>query len=439
MKKYCVIGEKLGHTLSPEIHSMFFAITGDKGEYGKRELTRSEITDCRAFLRGYDGVNVTIPYKIDVMASLDEISDEAKHIGAVNTVKNRNGKLIGFNSDPFGFGDMLLSRGIDPEGRNVTVLGYGGAAKSVVYYLLSKNANVTVVCRNPENTTVNGVRVIGYDKLRQECGQSEGGYLLVNCTSLGMFPNTESSAVGEDVINAFEAVADIVYNPSFTCFLRRGAKLGKRCVGGFYMLVAQAMKSQSIWREKDVDKRVTDTIFNALSLANAIKNGQNIYLTGLMSCGKTTLGKALAKELGAEFVDADEYVCKMTGMTVPEMFGRGEAFFREMESRALLELSTKKGLVVATGGGVVLSDYNVDIMRLSGAVIYIKRDVEKIIQSVNCDNRPLLKEGAQKLTNIFEQRKTRYENSATVVCENNGDEKSGLANLLKILSPDKEI
>lgn len=434
MNRYCVIGEKLAHTRSPQIHDLFFSIRGIDGVYDVKEIKREDIGSCRDFLMTYDGVNVTIPYKTDVMKNLDVVSDEAANIGAVNTVKRAGDRLEGYNSDPYGFDAMLASRGIDPTSEKVAVLGWGGAARSVVHALKEKGAEVTVVSRDPSRVDEKGVRAVDYATLEKECEDGIGGYLLVNCTPVGMYPKEGVSPVGESVIARFDALADIVYNPMYTQFLRIGAKLGKRCAGGLYMLVAQAMKSQSIWRGEDADEQTTRVIFKKLSYEEALKGGLNIYLTGVMSCGKSTLGKALAKRLDRKFVDMDEYIVEREKRSIPDMFAEGEEVFRDAESRALYELSLQKGLVVATGGGCVLRDRNADVLLLSGATVFVKRDIDKIIETADCSGRPLLKDGAEKLRGIYAARKDRYFAGAQAVLDNDGDEKEGLEKLVALVT-----
>lgn len=431
--KFCVIGEKLGHTRSPQIHDLFFELKGEKGVYDVKEIKREKIGDCRNLLLKYRGVNVTIPYKTDVMKNLDYVSPEATLIGAVNTVKKVGDKLEGYNSDPYGFSAMLRSRDINVAGTAVVVLGWGGAARSVVHALKEQGARVTVVSRDPAKVDVADVRAINYLTLEEECGKGFKGHLIVNCTPVGMFPNDGKSPVGEDVISRFDALADIVYNPMYTEFLRIGAKLGKRCVGGLYMLVAQAMKSQSIWRDEETDEDVTVRIFKKLSFEEALKNGLNIYLTGIMSCGKSTLGKMLADATGRRFVDMDDYIVEREGKTIPELFAEGENVFRDAESRALYELSLEKGLIVATGGGALNRIRNRDMTLLSGATVFIRRNIDKIIATADCSGRPLLAQGAEKLRSIYEARKSRYYQSAQAVLNNEGDENEGLEKLLAIV------
>ena len=377
--RFCVIGEKLGHTRSPQIHSEFFDIKGENGVYEVREIAREDIGSCRDLLLGYDGVNVTIPYKTDVMKNLDAISDEAKSIGAVNTVKRRGDKLEGYNSDPYGFSAMLKSRGINAAEKRACVLGYGGAAKSVVHALRELGADVTVVSRDPAKVNENAVRAIDYETLRIECEKGAKGYLLVNCTPVGMYPKTGVSPVTEA-------------------------------------------------------ETATKKIFKKLSFRESLGGGDNIYLTGIMSCGKSTLGRLLAEALGREFVDMDAYIVEREGRTIPELFAEGEKTFRDAESRALYELSLGKGKIVATGGGCIKRAVNRDIMLLSGATVFVRRNIDKIIATADCGGRPLLAEGADKLRGIYAARKSRYYAAAQAVLDNDGDEKEGLDKLMKILS-----
>ncbi|MDE5618734.1 MAG: shikimate dehydrogenase, partial [Clostridia bacterium] len=257
MNKYCVIGEQLAHTLSPQIHKLFFENKGEIGEYGVREFAKSEILDAKSELIKYNGFNVTIPYKQTVMSFLDDISDEAKVIGAVNTVKNIDGKLYGYNTDPYGFSALLSVNGIDPCGKSAVVLGSGGAAKSVLYALSKMGVSSLMYVKRKEDEFIEGYQYITYDNL-----SGVSGYLLVNATPVGMYPHTGVSPVSDDIISEFDAVADVVYNPAMTEFVRIALRLGKKACSGLYMLVAQAIGSQSIWRDESVCSEDILPIFN---------------------------------------------------------------------------------------------------------------------------------------------------------------------------------
>lgn len=406
--KYCVIGEKLTHSMSPQIHKRYFEYYRQKGTYEITQIPMEDmISDCSATLKAYDGFNVTVPYKEKVLKYLKGTSDEAKEIGAVNTVVNQNGELYGFNTDPFGFESLLLHNDVVIKDKVFAVLGSGGASKSVCYILKKRGAKQVVVVTRKDCSEEG---YISYERLADFKGD-----VLVNTTPVGMYPNTDGCPVGEDVIANFDTVVDIVYNPVYTELLKTAVKLGKKAVGGLYMLVAQAMKSEEIWQKKITDKELYVDIYNALMKEYFQKNGGNIYLTGIMSCGKTVKGKRVARTLGWEFVDADEYIEKISGRSVKQLFAEGEHVFRNWESRAMYELSQRKNLVVATGGGAILKDVNVSAMKLSGVIVLIERKIEDILNGINTDTRPLLKDGKDKLVSIYESRKDRYYSTCDVV------------------------
>ncbi len=424
---YCVIGKKLTHTLSPEIHSAFFELTNKSDVYEAVELTPEQVANGRDFLLRYDGVNVTIPYKQTVMSLLDDISDEARAIGAVNTVKREGGKLYGFNTDPYGFEAMLASRGIDPAGKSAYVLGYGGAARSVIYALNRAGADVTVVSRDPERANADGHEAVSYAELSKR-----SGYLLVNCTPMGMYPEVDVSPVGDDVVEKFDAAADLVYNPVLTRFLRSAVTMGKRAVGGLYMLVAQAMESQRIWTCDERAATLTKTVYDRVA-RGFLRDSGNIWLVGMPGCGKTTFGAWIAQKTERDFVDADAYVQHLSGMTIAEMFERGEDFFRDAESEAIACLACRKGLVIATGGGAVLRPFNIDCMRLSGTTLFIDRAPGDIIADVDYASRPLLVQGAERVWRLYEQRSRKYADAAQITVKNDADEREVFARLLRAI------
>ncbi|MDE6189357.1 MAG: hypothetical protein K2G37_03640 [Clostridia bacterium] len=414
--KYCVIGEKLTHSMSPQIHKQYFDSYNLDGEYTIRQIPMEEMLgDCKDILLGYDGFNVTVPYKEKVMKYLTDISEEAKSIGAVNTVVNSRGSLYGYNTDPYGFASMLEVNGIAIKDKTFVVLGSGGASKSVRYILKKLGAkSVAVATRDCEKGKSDGY--VTYDELENYKADA-----LVNTTPVGMFPNVDGIPVSESVISNFNSVVDVVYNPVYTKLLQTAVRLGKKAVGGLYMLVAQAMKSQEIWNGKATDAALTKAIYNTLMKEYFAKEGGNIYLTGIMSCGKSVKGRRVAQKLGWEFVDADKYIEEIAGESVAQMFEKGEEYFRNWESEALFRLSQRKNLVVATGGGAILKDVNVSAMKLSGIIVLIERNVDDIIANVNVSTRPLLKNGADKLRKIYDDRKNKYYSTCDVVvtsCEN---------------------
>ena len=399
--KYCVIGEKLTHSMSPQIHKRYFDYYKQDSTYVITQIPMEDMLgDCSGLLKEYDGFNVTVPYKEKVLKYLNGTSDEAKEIGAVNTVVNQGGDMYGFNTDPFGFESLLIHNDVAIKDKVFVVLGSGGASKSVCYILKKRGAKKVIVVTR-KDTSEEGYMT--YSAL-----ESFKGDVLVNTTPVGMYPNVDNCPVSENVLANFDTVVDIVYNPVYTELLKAAVRLGKKAVGGLYMLVAQAMKSQEIWQKKITDKELYVDIYNALMKEYFQKNGGNIYLTGIMSCGKTVKGKRVARTLGWEFIDADEYIEKISGRTVKQLFAEGEHVFRKWESKAMYELSLRKNIVVATGGGAILKDENVSAMKLSGIIVLIERNIEDILNGINTDTRPLLKDGKEKLVSIYEARKDRY-------------------------------
>ena len=265
MEFYGLLGEKLGHSLSPVIHKKVFEKLNIEAAYKLLPIPKDEIHkvgECIKLL-GIKGVNVTIPYKQEIMKQLSYISDEAKKIGAVNTVLLKGGELYGYNSDYFGFGKMLEINNIEVKGKVADVLGYGGAAKAIITYLLDKEVSkLYVVSRNksPKEGLDSRAILIDYEDLKEIKGD-----VLVNTTPVGMYPNVGKSPVGEEVVNNFSSLVDIIYNPKETEFLRLGNLLGKKTCGGLYMLVGQAIKSEEIWQDITIDEKVLNEIYEELN------------------------------------------------------------------------------------------------------------------------------------------------------------------------------
>lgn len=262
MEFYGLLGEKLSHSLSPEIHFEILKSMNKTGDYKLFEVERNRLKDFTEAIKllKVKGCNVTIPYKKDIIKYIDVISEEAKKIGAINTVYLRNGKLYGYNTDYFGFGYMLKISNIDVKDKVAVILGNGGASRAVLHYLLDNHANeVYIVSRNPnkEDFQFKNIKVISYEEL-----SSLKGDILINSTPVGMYPNIEVSPVTKEVIDNFDSLVDLIYNPMETKFLSFGKELNKKTVGGLYMLVGQAAKAQEIWQDTIIDEALIEEIYN---------------------------------------------------------------------------------------------------------------------------------------------------------------------------------
>ncbi|WP_160693416.1 shikimate dehydrogenase [Clostridium sp. C2-6-12] len=263
MEFYGLIGEKLPHSLSPKIHNTLFQRLNIEGAYKLFEVEREELGEAIDSLKvlKIKGVNVTIPYKQEVMKYLDFVSDEAKKIGAVNTIYLKDGKLYGYNTDYFGFGTIIKNNSVEVKDNIAMVLGNGGAAKAVITYLLDEGIKkIYLVSRRT-------LAISGYEDNRIECktydeiAHIKGG-ILINTTPLGMYPHMEKSPVDEEVIDNFNALIDIIYNPKETKFLKLGRSLNKNIAGGIEMLVGQAIKAEEIWQETSLDNEVTKELYS---------------------------------------------------------------------------------------------------------------------------------------------------------------------------------
>ena len=387
-----LLGRHLSHSYSPQIHAML-------GNYSYG-LFEKEPEELESFLRSgdWDGINVTVPYKKDVIPYLDELSPIAQKLGAVNTVIRRNGKLIGHNTDYFGFLTMVRSSGLEISGKKALVLGSGGASNTAVAVLEELGAKVTVISRT-------GKSHYGNLHLHRDAA------LLVNTTPVGMFPHNGKSPVNLEMLPNLEGVLDVIYNPARTQLLLDAEKRGLLAVNGLLMLVAQAKEASEWFTGQAIDDSIIAKIHQKLR-----QQMENIVLIGMPGCGKSTVGKALAAQLGKNFTDADLITEEIAGMPIPEIFDRfGEDIFRNYETAALSKLGMLSGLVIATGGGCVTMERNYPLLHQNSMIVWLKRN----ISSLPTDGRPLSQQ--QKLSEMYQTRKPLYEAFADYEINNDGN------------------
>ena len=385
-----LLGRKLGHSYSPQIH----AHLGDY-EYALFEKEPEELKD---FLQNGDfsGLNVTMPYKKDVIPFLDHLSPAAEKMGAVNTIVRKDGKLMGHNTDYFGFRSMVAQSGLSPAGKKCMVLGSGGASNTAVNVLRELGADVIVISRNGENN---------YDNLRRHADAA----VIVNCTPVGMYPNTCIAPVDISIFPGLEGVLDVVYNPARTKLLLDAEEKGIKCMNGLWMLVAQAKESAEWFAETPISDEKIAEIHAVLR-----RRMENIVLIGMPGCGKSTIGQLLAEKTGKRFVDADEKIIELAGKPISAIFAEdGEAVFRDFETKVLEELGKQSGLVIATGGGCVTKARNYPLLHQNGTIFWLQREIEKL----PTDGRPLSQ--ASKLADMYAIRKSMYEHFADHVVDNN--------------------
>lgn len=387
-----LLGRKLGHSYSPQIHRELSCY-----EY---KLYEKEPEELEAFLKSgtFDGLNVTIPYKKAVMAYLDEISPEAAAIGSVNTIVNRGGKLTGYNTDAFGFSWLLQKSGVEAADKKALVFGSGGASVTVCHVLKSLGADpVVVISRTGENN---------YENLDRHLDAK----LLINATPLGMYPNNGESPVDLTRFSALDGVLDVVYNPARTALMLQAEQLGIPHASGLSMLVAQAKKACEYFTGNPVPDAEIDRIERLLS-----RQMENIILIGMPGCGKSSVGKALAAALNRPFFDADEEIVRRAGCSIPEIFAaQAEAGFRRAESAVLADLGKQSGIVLATGGGCVTRPENYPSLHQNGCIVWLTRDLSLL----PTDGRPMSQ--ANPLEALWETRKALYERFSDFKIANDG-------------------
>ncbi len=366
--EYGLIGEKLGHSFSAEIHPK---ITGKA--YELKELSKDSV---EAFIKQKDfkGINVTIPYKQTVMPFLDNIDENAKEIGAVNTIVNKNGVLYGHNTDFGGLLALIKKKKNDLTDKKALILGDGGASKAAFAVLKHLNAKeILIVSLFPGNGK------ISYNDALTQHFDAE---IIINATPVGMFPNVNGMAIDISRFKNLELVVDVVYNPLRTDLTLAAEKMDVPALTGLYMLVGQAVLAAGHFTENEFGTEITDKIFNEI-----VTEKRNIVLTGMPCSGKTTIGKVLAEKLGREFVDTDELIVKKAGKQITEIFANeGEAEFRRIESEVIADISLQNGLIIATGGGAVLNNDNIRHLKHNGIVFFLDRELNELIPT---DDRPL--------------------------------------------------
>ena len=367
--EYGLIGERLGHSFSKNIHGMLSADPYD--------LVEIERADLEAFIRDADfkGINVTIPYKQAVMPYLDFISAPAKAIGAVNTIVNRDGKLCGYNTDYGGLMEMARRSGIEFKGRRVLVLGAGGAAKTAAAVAADLGASaVTMSSRHPAP---------GQLSLQTLAENEHPGFqIIINASPVGMFPRNGGRVAPLDLFPNLEGVLDCVYNPLRTNLVLDALERGIPAVGGLQMLVYQACLARELFTGETIEREVWDSVLDSISSSK-----ENIVLCGMPSCGKTTIGRLLSRKLGREVVDTDQIVRNNTRMEISEIFRtQGEAAFRKLETEAIASIASSQGLIISLGGGAILNPLNVHLLKMNGRIVFIDRPLEKLTPT---SDRPL--------------------------------------------------
>lgn len=406
-----LVGERLGHSFSPQIHASLADY-----KYSLFEMPEGEL---ESFIKGdgYHSVNVTIPYKMAVMQYLDVISDAAMKIGSVNTVTHLpDGRLYGDNTDIYGFIHMLRVADIDVSGKRVLILGTGGTSRTARFACESLGASsIHLVSRTGELTYENA-HILHPDT-----------EMIINCTPVGMYPNNLISPIDISLFPALEGVADVIFNPSRTRLIMDAEKRGIRTANGLSMLVAQAKRACEIFTGELIDDGEIAKIARKIS-----RSTENIVLIGMPGCGKTTIGRELARLLDRELIDTDDLVVEMAGKSIPDIFSeQGEEGFRRIETLAIAEAGKRSGVIIATGGGAVTRKENYPPLHQNGKIFFIDRNTNDLSR----DGRPLSLSG--DLEQMYNTRLPMYNSFCDAKVENITKGQAA-SDIIKIFTEDRQ-
>lgn len=391
MKKYGCIGKKLTHSFSKEIHDKLADY-----DYELIELNEDEL-DKFFKEKDFEAINVTIPYKEKVIPYLDSVSEIATRIGAVNTIINKDGELLGFNTDYYGMKALVEKVGIDLKDKKVLILGTGGTSKTA--HILSEDmraSEILVVSRSKKNNCIT------YEEAIKEHKNAD---IIINTTPSGMYPDCESKPIDISVFGNLEGIIDAIYNPLSTNLILDAKKRGIKAIGGLYMLVMQAVVAVEKFLDTRIAKETADGVFKSI-----LASKENIILTGMPGSGKSTVGKLLKID-GFEFIDTDEEIKKRAGCTIKELIAdKGEQYFRDLESEVIQEVSLNSCRIISTGGGAILREENVNCLKRNGKLFFINASLNRLKPT---DDRPL-SDNYEKLQKLYNDRLNIYKSTADI-------------------------
>lgn len=405
MKPCGLLGEKLGHSFSPLIHSRF-------GSYEYR-LFPTPREELEAFLKSgtFANLNVTIPYKKEVIPYCSMLSPLAEQIGSVNTIKVTENGLHGYNTDYFGFCRMLTKGNIPIKGEKCAVIGSGGVSATVCAALKNLGAAQITVITEELNTPAYIDTIADHT-------------VVINTSPVGMFPRNGKAPLDLRQFHSLKGVADLIFNPLKTALMLQAEELGVPCVGGLIMLVAQAKQAAEIFEDKIIDDVLLDSVTDEIQ-----KLCENIILIGMPGSGKTEIGNRIANALEKPFIDTDNLIEERAGKPIPQIFAEdGEDAFRTFETAVLADATAKSGVVISTGGGIVKRKENLPLLRQNGRILWIDRPTEFLAT----DGRPL-SSSADAVKKLYDERMPLYRAACDMRVCNDGSLDEAVENALKTI------
>ncbi len=453
--KLCaLLGNPTGHSLSPLIHNNLAYMTRTDMAYSTFEPEKEALGDAvkGAFALGIQGMNVTVPYKEEIIQYLSGIDPLARAIGAVNTLVRKEDGYYGYNTDILGFVRELSDNNISLAGSNAVILGAGGVARAIAFACVNEGAAKTYILnRSVDKAERIASDIRDYFKEKADgrvfTGSLESGeetdcdnIILIHTTNVGMHPNVNDILLPESSLYKKAVFGfDVIYNPYETSFMKKLKENGKRAVNGLPMLLFQAEEAYKMWFDVNITRSMENNLKSKLKEALGIKkdrksknnvNGkENIILIGYMGSGKTTLGKWIAKHTGRTLIDTDREIEAAAGKTIKEIFEtEGEEAFRKLESEYLEKLAGEKrsGLVISVGGGTPVPEHNRELLKQIGIVVYLRASADELMKRLRYDvRRPLLqgKDGEERrelIEDMLQKREPAYMSAANLIVKTDG-------------------
>ena len=403
--KFGLLGRTLGHSFSPRIHS---ALGNTNYELFEREPSQLQEFFADPELQG---INITIPYKVNALEACDVVDPRAERIGCVNTMVRKDGKWYGYNTDYDGFVFTLQHAGIDVSGKECIILG-DGASSATVHVAFEDLGAKNIVHLSRKTAPFYGDAPNYY----------ETAQIIINCTPIGMYPHNPANLIDITQFSKLEGVVDLIYNPRRTILLLQAEMMEIPHCDGLPFLVAQGVEAANHFQGESFGTKEIEQI-----LRDMRREKENIILIGMPGVGKTTVGKALGEEMGRTCVDVDQELEKEIGDISTYITEQGEPAFREKEAEMIAKLGTQTGLVISTGGGCVTVPKNFAHLRQNGRIYQLTQPVENLSTS----GRVLSSGGIERLRELEATRTPMYESFAQCIVEHNRNAPETVAAILK--------
>lgn len=403
--KFGLLGRTLGHSFSPRIHN---ALGNTNYELFEREPSQLQEFFANPELQG---INITFPYKVNALEACDVVDPRAERIGCVNTMVRKDGKWHGYNTDYDGFIFTLKHAGIDVSGKECIILGDG--ASSATVHVALEDLGAKSITHLSRKTAPLYTDAPNYYETTQ---------IIINCTPIGMYPHNPASLIDIMQFSKLEGVVDLIYNPRRTILLLQAEMMDVPHCDGLPFLVAQGVEAANHFQGESFGTKEIEQI-----LRDMRHEKENIILIGMPGVGKTTVGKAIGKEMGRTCIDVDQELAKEIGDISTYITEQGEAAFREKEAEMIAKLGTQTGIVISTGGGCVTVPKNFAHLRQNGRIYQLTQPVEKLSTS----GRVLSGGGIERLRELEETRTPMYESFAQCIVEHNRNAPETVAAILE--------